>query len=338
MFEVKVLAGEGVAQEKSGTQESKALQVNQLVPFDADVINRGELPLALAIFKDGVAAGEVVIAPSGKVRFENMVNTADNSAAMRLVPFCDDLVEVSSLNESIFVGAEESCSGAETGLFGIFAPTNALGASGTQVASAGVIVGGFFISENSADEQPSPDGTSLPSSFMGNGSTRSGVSGSSEALSAGLENSTLAPLAPLGAAVETVADGLVNLLAGLTDVLPGITQFDLSSIGEGEPNNVGASGVVGATSSLLDGIEGAFEETPVDALLTPIFDIVGSSPRNEVSVLSLVEGVGDVLAEDESSLEFLTAQTLAPIIGSRGQPAQGGIEDGAPFFETGPLF
>lgn len=337
MFEVKVLSGQGEAQDKAKTGNSFSLQANSIVPFDSDVINRGEAPLILQIIKNGEPVGKISVATSGQLRLEDMLNTLDGSAAVRIVPFCDNLMQVSETTPDIFVGAEEACTGAEKGLFGLFSASSA-GFGGAQVASAGAIAGGFIIYDNSMEEEASADGTTLPGSFSGSGSSNAGVRGSAEALSAGLENSTLSALAPLGEATITIADGLVEILTQLTSVLPGVTGADLNSIALAEPNNVGASGVVGVVSALADGLEAAFSETPLDALLKPAFDAIGSSPNNDFSVLTVVEGVGVLLGEDTSPLSIITAQTLSPVIGSRGQPAQSAPMDGAPFFEPGPLF
>lgn len=338
MFEVKVLSGEAQTQDKANTGGSATIKQNGVVPFDADVVNRGEAPLVLAILKNGQPAGEIKVTQSGRVRFEDMVNTADDSTAIRVVPFCENSVQATNVSQDVFVGAEEACTGAEKGLFGLFAGTGGTIVGGSQVASAGAIVGGFFIADNSSENEPSPDGTALPGTFMGNGSMNAGVRGTAEALSAGLENSTLAPLAPIGEVLILAADGLVEIIAGLTGNLPGLTGADLNAIALAEPNNVGASGVVGAVSTLVDGLERAFEETPLDAALTPVFDVIGSSPNNDISVLSILETAGEFLAQDQGPLEFLTAQTLAPVIGSRGQPPGSQPDDGAPFFEPGPLF
>lgn len=338
MFEVKVLSGEALAQDKANTGKSIAVNRNEVIPFDADVVNQGNNPLVLAIFKDGLPAGEIKVAPSGRVRFEDMVNTTDNSVAIRVVPYCDNLVEVSGAGKEVFVGAEEACTGAERGLFGLFVNAGGTIIGASPAASAGVIAAGFFIVDNSIEDQESPEGTTLPGSFTGSGSESAGVRGTAEALSAGLENSTLAPLAPVGEILILAADGLVEVVAGLTGNLPGLTGADLNAIALAEPNNVGASGVVGATSTLADGIERAFEETILDSVLTPVFDLIGSSPNNEVSILSLLETTGEFLAQDQGPLELITAQTLAPVIGSRGVPPGGPSNDGAPFFEPGPLF
>ncbi|WP_306815182.1 hypothetical protein [Limnobacter parvus] len=168
--------------------------------------------------------------------------------------------------------------------------------------------------------------------------------GGLESLNQGLEET---PLAPITAVTGALADGLATVSDGIASVSEqdptGVANLLAETVGqpqEGFTNDQG--GLAGTVSNLAQGLAEGAEPTPLDPLVNPLAQTLGftenepvqenmittaaANPRarNKGEVDGVAQGLtkaGNVLASDKSPLSPLTAEILAPVVGTKNSDA-----------------
>ncbi|BET24885.1 hypothetical protein RGQ30_03860 [Limnobacter thiooxidans] len=151
-----------------------------------------------------------------------------------------------------------------------------------------------------------------------------GLVGGLESLNDALEQT---PLAPLTAVTGALADGLSTVadgLAGVADQDPsGLANLLAETIGQpqdGYSND--QEGLAGVVSNLSQGLAAGSAGGPLDPVVNSLAQTLGFSEESEVDgVAQGLTAAGNVLASDESQLSVLTADLLAPVVGTSDMDA-----------------
>lgn len=202
--------------------------------------------------------------------------------------------------------------------------------------SDGVEMGGDALAENASVD---PTGTlGLLAEVLGGdvvkseptpqpeGQTINGVAGLLDDVGTGLIQTPLAPVAGL---TDALASGLVQ--AG--DALGGVAEQDPTGLATLLTNVLGTTdtkasedtGLVGGINSLATGLDEGTTGTPLEGLIDPVADLLGSQEGSTSGVAAGVGALGTTLALDSSPLSPLTSGLLAPIVGQSS-----GVESGLP--------
>lgn len=153
-----------------------------------------------------------------------------------------------------------------------------------------------------------------------------GVAGGLDALNDGLEQTALAPLVGVTAAVAdlvfTLGDGIDSASesdpSGLTDILS-------STLGDSDTTGPKEDGVVGLLNAVGTGLDEGATGSPLEQLIDPVSELVGSQEGASSGIASGVGAIGTTLALDESPLSPLTADLLSPIVSEAD-----GVDSGLP--------
>lgn len=158
------------------------------------------------------------------------------------------------------------------------------------------------------------------------GQTTNGVAGLLDDVGTGLIQTPLATVAGL---TDALASGLVQ--AG--DALGGVAEQDPTGLATLLTNILGTTdtkasedtGLVGGINSLATGLDEGSTGTPLEGLIDPVADLLGSQEGSTSGVAAGVGALGTTLALDSSPLSPLTSGLLAPIVGQSS-----GVDSGLP--------
>lgn len=158
------------------------------------------------------------------------------------------------------------------------------------------------------------------------GLLRNGAAGLADSVSAGLNDT---PLAPASALTDALADGtnqVADQIVNLADQDPtGVAQLLAGALGFTQPGQDNdSSGVTGAVDALSAGLNDATAGTPLAGLVEPLGDVLAGSPTDLGGVASGLADLASALPTGDTPLAPLFDQLLTPVLGP--QPAgEGGV-------------
>jgi hypothetical protein len=213
--------------------------------------------------------------------------------------------------------------------------TDGLGAL-LSALSEGIEMGGDALAENASVD---PTGTlGLLAEVLGGevnkpeptprpeGETINGVAGLLDDVGTGLLQT---PLAPVAGITDALASGLVqagDALGGVAEQDPtGLATLLTNVLGTTETGASEDTGLVGGINALATGLDEGTTGTPLEALIDPVADLLGSQEGSTSGVAAGVGALGTTLALDSSPLAPLTSGLLSPIVGQAS-----GVESGLP--------
>jgi len=205
-----------------------------------------------------------------------------------------------------------------------------------DAVSEGVEMGGDTLAENAGAD---PTGTlGLIAEILGGevakpepqpqpeGQNINGVAGLLDDLGTGLDQTALAPLA-------SVTDALSSGLVQAGDALGAVAEQDPTGLatllayvlGTTDTKASADSGLAGGINALATGLDEGSTGSPLEALIDPVADLLGSQDGETSGVAAGLGALGTSLALDTSPLAPLTAELLSPIVGEAS-----GVESGLP--------
>lgn len=312
--------------------------------------NNSRAPLEIRIPARGAGQGEtlLVLQPGASARLEESGSDVQGAESRTKVVALSDGVQLFDVDDDVSSAYLEQGNGAMAGLVGagLLAGGSGGGLLLGGLAALGLAASGGGDSGNNTDTtNTGSNGSGLLGGLTGGGTaggTNGGTSGGtgSTTTSGGLAGGVGAlsdsvnqtPLAPVSAATDGVSSGLTTVgdgLAGVSAQDPTGTANLLATVigtstGGTPVTNDGLVGVVNAVSSgLADGAAG----TPLAPVIDPLTQTLGSTDGMVSGVAAALGEIGNVLAGDQSALAPITADLLAPIVGTM---ADSGTNNGIP--------
>ncbi|HEY1058398.1 MAG TPA: hypothetical protein VGE55_06665 [Limnobacter sp.] len=273
------------------------------------ISNTSSAPMEIKIpaRASGQGATLLVLQPGAAARLEQLISELADGASRTKVVALSQGVELFDIDDDVASAVLEQGDGdGMAGLVGAGLLAGGLGGGALAALGAGA-AGVFLLSDNNND---------------GTGSSASGgaggVAGALDSVGSGLDQT---PLAPVSQVTDAVSGGLTTVggalggasgsdPTGLTDVLTGVVG-DPSS-GDGSS----ATGLVGAVNSVSTGLDSGAADTPLAPVVDPLTETLGSNSGTVDGVAQGLSDVGNVLASDSSPLAPVTADLLAPIVGT----------------------
>lgn len=310
--------------------ESFQLQAGQILRPGDRITNTGQVPAAVGSVSYSEAHPSLLatMKPGASVRVTDVGGPEDEVLGMEAVEgevdIAETTAETASASEYLITPEVDTVSG----LFGAVPLLGGL--AGPAAAALGLAA---LAASNDDDDAGASDaggdgglggvggvgggngGGGLDGAV---GTFRTGAAGLLDAAGNGLDET---PLAPATALTDALADGVntvANQLAGLTANDPtGLSSLLADTLGITQlGNGSGADGVSGGLNALTDGLSDGTEGTPLAALIDPLSEVLAGDTIALTGVTSALADLGAALSLDNSPLAPLTADLLAPIVGT----------------------
>ncbi|HEX4856404.1 MAG TPA: hypothetical protein VFV28_06290, partial [Limnobacter sp.] len=294
------------------TRNGQVIADAQTFEWGDQISNTSATPMEIRIPARGAGQGDtlLVLQPGAAARLEEIGSDVVGANSRTKVVALTEGVELYDIDDDVSSAILEQGGGEMSGLVG--AGLLAGGIGGGAVGLGAVAAGAFLLGDD--DNGGSGSGAA-------EGAGPGGLAGGVESVGDGLQET---PLAPVAGATDAVSEGLATVggaIGGISDMDPtGLTDVLAGLIGDpaaGGGSDVG--GLVGAVNAISTGLDSGTENTPLAQLVDPLTQTLGS---NEGAVDGVAQGLADVantLAGDSSPLAPITADLLAPIVGTEGE-------------------